>query len=113
MIDAWRIESARNADELGLLTSAATFGYRVALLGTDAVILIVADHIGWSASYALYGVLMSFGLVATLLATESQRADSALHEKNRKRRYGPRAGCSTRSPGRLLPSSKLMAGWRS
>ena len=81
VIDAWRIESARNTDELGLLTSAATFGYRVALLGTDAVILIVADNIGWSASYALYGVLMSFGLVATLLATESQRADNALHEK--------------------------------
>ena len=35
-IDAWRIEIAADADELGLLTSAYQLGYRVALLGTDA-----------------------------------------------------------------------------
>src|SRR6516162_309786 len=53
-IDAWRIESAANPDELGLLTSAYTLGYRSALLGTEAIILIVAQRIGWDASYVLY-----------------------------------------------------------
>ena len=50
-IDAWRIESARDADELGLLTSAYTFGYRIAFLGTDAIILLVAQRLGWNAAY--------------------------------------------------------------
>src|SRR5579871_2674530 len=34
-IDAWRIESAEDANELGLLTSAYTLGYRVALILTE------------------------------------------------------------------------------
>ena len=50
-IDAWRIESARDRDELGLLTSAYTIGYRSALLVTDAVILPIAQRIGWDAAY--------------------------------------------------------------
>jgi PAT family beta-lactamase induction signal transducer AmpG len=54
VIDAWRIESAANNDELGLLSSAYQLGYRIALLATDAVILVVAEHTSWSISYALY-----------------------------------------------------------
>jgi MFS transporter, PAT family, beta-lactamase induction signal transducer AmpG len=81
VIDAWRIENAENTEQLGLLTSAATFGYRVALLGTDAIILIIADHIGWKASYVLYGVLMAVGFGATFLASESKTAGAALDAK--------------------------------
>ena len=56
-IDAWRIESASDPDELGLLTSAYTFGYRVALLGTEAVILLIAQRIGLDAVlYCLWRV---------------------------------------------------------
>ena len=54
-IDAWRIETARDTDELGLLTSAYTFGYRIALLASEAVILPIAQRIGWNASYVVYG----------------------------------------------------------
>ncbi len=82
VIDAWRIESARNPDELGMLTSTATFGYRMALLGTDAVILIVAEKFGWSFSYVLYGLLMAVGLIATLLASEPERADRVMEKKS-------------------------------
>src|ERR1022692_278975 len=52
-IDAWRIESARDFDELGLLTSGYTFGYRTALLMSEAIILPIAQRIGWNASYIL------------------------------------------------------------
>ena len=83
VIDAWRIESARNPEELGMLTSTATFGYRMALLGTDAIFLIVAEKFGWSFSYVLYGALMAIGLVATLLAPEPERADEAIEKKSR------------------------------
>lgn len=81
VIDAWRIENATTEGEQGLMTSAASFGYRVALLATDAIILIVADHIGWRGSYILYGALMVIGLIATFVASEAAGADAALEAK--------------------------------
>ncbi len=76
-IGAWRIEIAEDADELGLLTSAYTFGYRVAMLCTDALILIAAQHLGWPLAYTFCGVGMGIGLVASFLAAEPARADEA------------------------------------
>jgi len=81
VIDAWRIESAKDADELGLLSSAYQFGYRVALLATDAIILVAAEHMGWRFSYGLYGALMAIGLAATFVATEPAIADQVIGEK--------------------------------
>jgi PAT family beta-lactamase induction signal transducer AmpG len=69
-IDAWRIETARNPEELGVMTSAYTLGFRIALLSTEAVILLVATRIGWNASYVLYGCLMVVGMIACLLVRE-------------------------------------------
>jgi MFS transporter, PAT family, beta-lactamase induction signal transducer AmpG len=79
--DAWRIEAASDADELGLLTSAAQLGYRVALLVTDAIILIFAQHLGWPMAYALMAVAMGVGVLATLRSPEPARADAVMQEK--------------------------------
>ena len=70
VIDAWRIESADSDEQQGLLTSTATLGYRGALLVTDALILILAAHVGWTLSYAAMGLLMGVGVVAVLMARE-------------------------------------------
>ena len=70
VIDAWRIEIADSNEQQGLLTSSATIGYRGALLVTDALILIMAAHLGWSLSYAAMGMLMGVGVVAVLMARE-------------------------------------------
>lgn len=80
-IDAWRIESAKDRDELGLLTSAYTMGFRTALLGTEAVILPIAQRIGWSASYLVYGALIVVGIIACLYAAEPVQADRVMEEK--------------------------------
>jgi MFS transporter, PAT family, beta-lactamase induction signal transducer AmpG len=82
VIDAWRIESASDPDELGLLSSAYQLGYRVALLATDAVILVIAEHTSWAFSYGFYGALMGVGLTATFLAHEPARADDVLNAKS-------------------------------
>ena len=82
VVDAWRIEVADNRNELGLLTSAFTLGYRAALLVTEALILIVANHLGWSAAYVAMAALMGVGFFATLKATEPVRADAVMHEKD-------------------------------
>jgi MFS transporter, PAT family, beta-lactamase induction signal transducer AmpG len=80
-IDAWRIEAASDADEVGLMTSAAQVGYRMALLVTDALIIAAAARVGWPLSYVGMAVLMALGIIATLFATEPARADAVLHTK--------------------------------
>src|SRR4051812_9426681 len=80
-IDAWRIEAASGPEEVGLMTSAAQLGYRIALLVTDAAIIAAAQRIGWPMSYVAMAVLMAIGIVATFFAFEPTRAETVLHEK--------------------------------
>ena len=84
-IAAWRIEIAQDADELGLLTSAYTLGYRVAMLCTDALILMSAQHLGWPLSYTFCGIAMAIGLIASFIAAEPVRADAVI-ERNAQER---------------------------
>ena len=77
VIDAWRIESADNSEQLGLLTS-SSLGYRTALLVTDALILIIAARVGWQVSYEIMAVLMALGVVALVMAREPAREVAAV-----------------------------------
>ena len=83
VIDAWRIESAEDGEEQGLLASAYQFSYRLAILATDSLILIVAAQVGWRLSYGIYGACMAVGIFATWFAKEPDRADAVTHEKQR------------------------------
>jgi PAT family beta-lactamase induction signal transducer AmpG len=77
VVDAWRIEAASDSDELGLLSSTYQLGYRAAIIVTDALILISANHLGWRISYAAMAALMAVGIAASLIATEPIRAARA------------------------------------
>ena len=77
-VDALRIEAADNEEELGLFTGTFQLGYRLAVLCSDALILITAQHFGWSASYLFMAALMLIGVTATLLVKEPARADQAM-----------------------------------
>ena len=77
VIDAWRIESADDPDEVGLLSSASQLGYRIALLIADALIIAMAAHLGWPMSYVAMAILMLIGVSATFLATEPRGTDAA------------------------------------
>lgn len=70
VVDAWRIEVAEDKNELGVLSAAYQFGYRIALLVTDALILISANHLGWPVSYGAMAALMALGVYATWKAIE-------------------------------------------
>src|SRR5262249_46561887 len=74
VVDAWRIEAATDSDELGLLSAAYQFGYRIAILVSEAAILIVANHWGWRIGYATMAILMTIGVGASFVATEPLRA---------------------------------------
>ncbi|YAF94976.1 MAG: AmpG family muropeptide MFS transporter [Nodularia sp. CChRGM 3473] len=67
--DAYRTDVL---EELELGAGAAVFvlGYRVALLLTGSLALILADRISWSSVYLLMAVGMVIGIIATLLAPE-------------------------------------------
>jgi PAT family beta-lactamase induction signal transducer AmpG len=90
VVDAWRIESADDGEEQGLLASAYQFSYRLALLATDSLILIVAATVGWRMSYGIYGACMAVGMIATWFAKEPERADAVMNEKGRKALWTPR-----------------------
>ena len=77
----WRIEIAKDSAELGLLTAANTLGYRIAIICTDSLMLVSAQHLGWSVSYTLAGAAMGVGIAATLLAPEPARADAVAAQK--------------------------------
>jgi PAT family beta-lactamase induction signal transducer AmpG len=73
VVDAWRIERAESDEDLGLLTAAFQLGYRIAILATDALILIAAAKLGWNNSFVLCALAVGIGLTATLFATEPAR----------------------------------------
>jgi PAT family beta-lactamase induction signal transducer AmpG len=81
VIDAWRIETARSAEELGLLTSAYSLAFRIAIIATDAWILWLVAAAGWAWSYVAVAALMSLGVVGALMAPEPDRIDQALAAK--------------------------------
>jgi len=90
VVDAWRIESADDGEEQGLLASAYQFSYRLALLAADSLILIVAAAVGWRMSYAIYGACMAIGLIATWFAKEPERARAAMNERGQAPLWTPR-----------------------
>ncbi len=83
-VDAWRIESAANAEQ-DLVASAYTFGLRSGYFFGNAPILAGSALIGWSGAYALAALGGVLGLAAILLAREPQAA------RDFKPLQGPRA----------------------
>ncbi len=69
VLDAYRREHLRD-EELGIGSSIFVNGYRIGNLTSGAVALLLADFLSWPTAYIVMGVLMSVGIVATLLAPE-------------------------------------------
>lgn len=68
-IDAYRTELLK-PDERGMGTAMAVSGYRVAMLVSGGLTLILADYIGFSFTYLVMASLMGMGVFATLWAKE-------------------------------------------
>ena len=78
VVDAWRIEIADDPDEIGLLTSVYSLGYRIALLVTESLILIMAQSFGWSPSYLVMAALTGVGMAAEQAWRDTTMAPQAL-----------------------------------
>ncbi|WP_058474193.1 AmpG family muropeptide MFS transporter [Legionella quateirensis] len=76
-IDAHRAEYLP-VSEHALGASLAVFGYRVALLLSGGLALIMAGHFGWAFTYRFMGFVMIIGMAATLF---SQEPSAEIQEK--------------------------------
>jgi len=69
VVDAYRTDVAEKED-VGPAASLYIAGYRIALLVSGALALILADHLPWRAVYLLMAGTMGIGILATLFAPE-------------------------------------------
>lgn len=67
--DAYRTD-VLEPREMGAGAAVAVLGYRIALLVTGSLALILADQMPWSTVYLLMSVFMAVGLLTTLWAPE-------------------------------------------
>lgn len=71
--DAYRADILR-PPERGLGAALSVSGYRVAMLVSGALALIMAERIGWQNTYLVIAALMTVGVVTTLLSPEPEEA---------------------------------------
>jgi len=71
VVDAYRTDILRE-EERGAGVAVFVTGYRVAMLVSGAMALILSDHIGWRNTYLLMAALMAVGTVAAILAPEPE-----------------------------------------
>ncbi len=71
IIDGYRVELIKNESQ-GLATSFYIFGYRLGMLISGALALVVADLYNWVASYLLIATVMAVLVINSLMATETR-----------------------------------------
>ncbi|MDZ4663021.1 MAG: AmpG family muropeptide MFS transporter [Pseudomonadota bacterium] len=69
VVDAYRLETLKD-EELGLGTALYTYGYKIALLITGALALLLADHMAWKYVYLIMAAIMGLNLIFTIKAPE-------------------------------------------
>lgn len=72
-VDAYRTDVLQPR-ERGLGAAVSVGGYRMAMIVSGGLALILADHIGWSAMYLLMAASMAIGVLGTLLGPEPEIA---------------------------------------
>ncbi|MZG53857.1 MAG: MFS transporter [Nitrospinae bacterium] len=68
-IDAYRTEVLKGR-ERGFGAGVSVTGYRIAMLVSGALALILSEYLGWRATYMLMALLMSVGVMAVWLGPE-------------------------------------------
>ena len=74
VIDTWRIEVADERAPVDLLSTVYQLGFRTAALIGGAGALILADQLGWSATFVIGAGLMGLGVLGAVIAPEPKPA---------------------------------------
>jgi PAT family beta-lactamase induction signal transducer AmpG len=75
-IDAYRTEVLAE-EELGAGASVYIMGYRIAMMVSGALALILSDHMSWSAVYLIMAICMSIGILASIFGPEPVTNETA------------------------------------
>ena len=70
-IDAYRTD-VLHPEERGFGAAVSVAGYRVAMLVSGGLALILADFLGWNTTYSIMAVLMAVGVVAACFGPEPE-----------------------------------------
>ena len=81
VLDAWRIEVARSAEDKDLMAALYQFGYRASIFVTGFVALLLAARIGWVAVYMIIALMMLLAIVGTLIAPEPETSEETEAER--------------------------------
>lgn len=73
VIDAFRIDRMTDEDQ-ALGAAMVIYGYRIGMLVSGGLGLIMADHMAWTEVYLIMAGLMVLGIVATLMSQEPDHA---------------------------------------
>ncbi|MEW5745907.1 MAG: MFS transporter [Nitrospirota bacterium] len=73
VIDAYRTD-VLHEKERGVGAAVFVLGYRIAMLVSGALALIMSDTIGWQNTYLVMAVLMALGMVSALWGPEPEQA---------------------------------------
>jgi len=73
-LDAYRIEIGKK-EEQGMLGASYQLGYRIALIVSGALALVIADNYSFEVSYKFMAALMMIGVFSTLLAPEPNKTE--------------------------------------
>ncbi|MEW6417060.1 MAG: MFS transporter [Nitrospirota bacterium] len=71
VIDAYRTDVLHER-ERGVGAAVFVMGYRIAMLVSGALALILSDHIGWQNTYLLMASVMAVGIISILLGSEPE-----------------------------------------
>lgn len=71
VVDAYRTDVLREK-ERGAGAAVFVMGYRIAMLVSGALALILSDNIGWHNTYLLMAVLMSVGIISAFFGPEPE-----------------------------------------
>jgi PAT family beta-lactamase induction signal transducer AmpG len=75
-IDAYRTE-VLHENELGAGAGVYVMGYRIAMLVSGGLALIMADHLAWSTIYLIMAACIATGLLASLFGPEPETSQAA------------------------------------
>lgn len=76
VFDAYRTDLLK-PDERGLGAATWVMGYRIAMIASGSLALIIAARLGWSTAYLCMAGLMALGVVTILMIPEPEAARSA------------------------------------
>lgn len=70
VIDAYRIEILEGEEELGAGAGVYVAGYRLAMLMSGGLALVMADHMSWTQVYMILAMVQTSGMVTAFLSGE-------------------------------------------